>query len=60
MFFDYEALWAIGCESVLNVSVRWRNRTVGSLNILRRAGQFDQDAASLFGPCLDSSPSPCF
>jgi hypothetical protein len=48
VFFDYEALWAIGCESVLNVSVRWRNRTVGSLNILGRAGQFDQDAASLF------------
>jgi hypothetical protein len=48
VFFDYEALWAIGCESTMNVPVRWRNRTVGSFNILARAGQFGAGSEELF------------
>lgn len=48
VFSDYEALWAIGCESVMNIPVRWRGRTVGSLNILGRANQFDQETAVQF------------
>lgn len=48
VFFDYEALWAIGCESTMNVPVRWQNRTVGSFNILARAGQFDAGSEELF------------
>jgi hypothetical protein len=48
VFFDYEALWAVGCESVMNVPVRWQDRTVGSINILGRAAQFDEETASQF------------
>lgn len=48
VFSDYEALWAIGCESVMNIPARWRGRTVGSLNILGRANQFDQEAVGQF------------
>ncbi|MGR9148140.1 GAF domain-containing protein [Rhizobium leguminosarum] len=49
VFFDYESLWAIGCESVMNVPVRWQDRTVGSFNVLGRADQFDNDDAATLG-----------
>ncbi|MGO4174743.1 GAF domain-containing protein [Bosea sp. TAF32] len=48
VFFDHEALWAIGCESVMNIPVRWLDRTVGSINILGRAAQFEEETASRF------------
>lgn len=48
VFYDYEALWEIGCESVMNIPARWRSRTVGSLNILGRANRFDLVSASWF------------
>ena len=38
VFYDYELIWSLGCESVLNVPVRWRGQTVGTLNLLHRAG----------------------
>ena len=28
VFFDYELIWSLGCESVLNYPVRWRGQTV--------------------------------
>ena len=37
-FFDYELIWSLGCESVLNYPVRWRGQTVGTLSLLHRAG----------------------
>lgn len=46
VFFDYEMLWGIGCESVINVPVRWKNSTVGTINILGRAEQFEQRHAA--------------
>jgi hypothetical protein len=48
VFFDYEALWAIGCESVMNVPVRWQHRTVGSINILAPAKRFDAKSEGMF------------
>ncbi len=48
VFFDYEALWAIGCESVLNVPVRWLGKTVGSMNILGRENQFTEEDGRCF------------
>lgn len=48
VFFDYEALWAIGCESVLNVPVRWLGKTVGSMNILGRENQFTEEDGRRF------------
>jgi len=47
VFFDHEALWAIGCESVMNVPVVWRRSTIGSFNILGRERQYDEQQASL-------------
>ena len=41
-FFDYELIWSLGCESVLNMPVRWRGETLGTLNLLHRAGHYDE------------------
>jgi len=41
VFPEYESLWAIGCESVLNIPVRHRGSTIGSLNLLGAAHQYD-------------------
>src|SRR4051812_45591579 len=36
-FFDHDLIFSLGCESVLNMPVRWRGQTLGSLNLLHRA-----------------------
>ncbi|MDB5761615.1 MAG: hypothetical protein JWQ21_610 [Herminiimonas sp.] len=41
VFFDHEILWGIGCESVLNMPVRLGGRSLGSLNMLDVAGNYD-------------------
>jgi hypothetical protein len=33
-FFDHELILSLGCESVLNMPVRWAGQTLGSLNLL--------------------------
>ena len=42
VFYDYELIWSLGCESVLNMPVRWRGQTMGTLNLLHRAGYCDE------------------
>ncbi|HVY15592.1 MAG TPA: GAF domain-containing protein [Rhodopila sp.] len=42
VFFDHEQLWAIGCESVLNMPVLWAGAVLGSLNLLHRAAWYDE------------------
>jgi hypothetical protein len=42
-FFDYELIWSLGCESVLNMPVHWRGHTLGTLNLLHEAGWYDED-----------------
>lgn len=37
VFPDHELIASLGCESVLNMPVRWRGRTLGSLNLLHEA-----------------------
>jgi len=52
VFSEYEALWAIGCESVLNIAVRHRGQTVGTINLLGAAHQYDgydTNAACILG-----------
>lgn len=39
-FYDHATVLALGCESVLNMPVRWRGETVGTLNLLHRAGHY--------------------
>ncbi|MBV8912450.1 MAG: GAF domain-containing protein [Acetobacteraceae bacterium] len=42
VFFDYELIWSLGCESVLNMPVRWAGQTLGTLNLLHRAGHYSE------------------
>lgn len=52
VFYDYELIWSLGCESVLNYPVRWQGQTVGTLNLLHRAGFYDEsqvDAVAVLG-----------
>jgi GAF domain-containing protein len=36
-FVDADAIFGLGCESVLNLPVRFRGRNLGTLNLLHRA-----------------------
>lgn len=39
-FFDHELIEALGCESAVNVPVRWQGTTLGSLNLLHESGWY--------------------
>ncbi len=41
-FFDHATILALGCESVLNMPVRWRGETLGTLNLLHRAEHYTE------------------
>lgn len=43
VFSDHELIASLGCESVLNMPVRWRGHTLGSLNLLHEAGWYGED-----------------
>ncbi|MBR0845210.1 GAF domain-containing protein [Bradyrhizobium liaoningense] len=43
VFSDHDLIASLGCESVLNMPVRWRGRTLGSLNLLHEAGWYGED-----------------
>lgn len=47
VFFDYELIISLGCESVLNLPVRWQGQTVGTLNLLHQAGWYDESHIAL-------------
>ncbi|SDR07627.1 GAF domain-containing protein [Rhizobiales bacterium GAS191] len=36
-FFDHELIASLGCESAVNVPVRWNGTTLGTLNLLHQA-----------------------
>ena len=51
-FFDHELIRSLGCESSVNVPVRWNGRTLGMLNILHESGYYsaaDIPTLSVFG-----------
>ena len=39
-FYDHALIHALGCESILNMPVRWRGQTLGTLNLCARAGHY--------------------
>jgi len=43
VFSDHALIASLGCESVLNMPVRWRGRTLGSLNLLHEACWYGAD-----------------
>ena len=48
VFFDYELIWSLGCESVLNLSVCWDGRVLAVLNLLHESGWYnDVDPGAL-------------
>jgi hypothetical protein len=47
VFADHELIASLGCESVLNVPVRWRGQTLASLNLLHTQNWYRQDQVPL-------------
>ena len=41
-FYDWELILSLGCESCLNMPVRWRGQTLGTLNLLHAAGHYTE------------------
>ncbi len=42
-FPDHERIFSLGCESAVNVPVRWDGETIASLNLLHQAGWYRPD-----------------
>ncbi|ONG57869.1 hypothetical protein BKE38_03925 [Pseudoroseomonas deserti] len=42
-FPDHEKIFALGCESILNMPVLWRGRSLGQVNLLHGAGHYHDD-----------------
>ncbi|NKE47349.1 GAF domain-containing protein [Roseomonas frigidaquae] len=42
VFYDHELIRSLGCESVLNVPVRWDGRTIATINLLHEAGWYNE------------------
>jgi len=42
VFFDHALIFSLGCESVLNMPLRWRGETLGTVNLLHRAGFYQE------------------
>jgi transcriptional regulator with GAF, ATPase, and Fis domain len=36
VFTDYELIWSLGCESIINVPVRWDGDVIGTCNLLHQ------------------------
>lgn len=46
-FYDHRLIASLGCDSVLNMPVRWRGTTIATLNLLDRAGAYDESHVPL-------------
>ena len=61
-FFDHELILSLGCESAMNVPVVYAGRLLGTMNLLDKAGHYQETdvakvepfAALLIGPFLDA------
>lgn len=50
VFADHELISALGCQSVLNVPIRWRGTTYGSINLLHTKHWYDANAIAVARP----------
>jgi len=41
-FPDHELILSLGCESCVNLPIRWNGRTLGALNLLHAAGHYSE------------------
>ena len=42
VFFDHVLIRSLGCESVLNVPVRWNGASIGTINLLHQAHWYSE------------------
>jgi hypothetical protein len=49
-FFDAQAIFDLGCESVLNLPVRHRGRNLGTLNLLHKADWYEPSHVAICLP----------
>ena len=42
VFFDHELIRSLGCESVLNVPIRWNGGSIGTINLLHHANWYNE------------------
>ncbi|MGI4985498.1 MAG: GAF domain-containing protein [Janthinobacterium lividum] len=55
VFSDHELIRSLGCESVLNIPVRWNGETIATANLLHTAGWYanvDLAVATVFAQLL--------
>lgn len=57
VFSDHALIQSLGCESVLNMPVRWQGRTLGTLNLLHTAGWY-KDVDLAFMTCVAQLAAP--
>jgi len=41
-FFDHALIHSLGCDSILNMPVRWRGETMGTLNLCHRDAYYSE------------------
>jgi hypothetical protein len=41
-FTDHELIHSLGCDSILNMPVRWRGQTIGTLNLCHLGGFYGE------------------
>jgi GAF domain-containing protein len=41
-FYDHDLIHSLGCESILNMPIRWCGQTLGTLNLCHRAGHYTE------------------
>lgn len=44
-FADYELIWSLGVESIMNVPISFRGRQLGTMNVSGKAHQYGEDEA---------------
>ncbi len=49
-FADHERILSLGCESVLNVPVRYDGRVIGTTNLLDAAGHYRPEHSAIIQP----------
>lgn len=49
-FPDYALIESLGCESAINVPIRFQGSTIGSLNLLHQSGWYESGMSSFLEP----------
>lgn len=47
-FFDHELIRSLGCESCVNIPVRWDGKTIGMVNLLHQAHWYKREDVPLY------------